>query len=364
LKRFLVVAPLIVALTAVLGTATASAKLTVEKTTAKPGDSVEFKIDELSDGDIWELRVADGDASTDSWIMDGVADGVTEVTDKFDMPNLGGADKDVRLRLYIGGNGRDAFTVPNDTFIAELSYVAPPDNGGGSTGGGGPTGGGGTSTPTVAAGATAVTGGSGTTGSSKSKSNSNSKSKKESSSKKKSDSGNSKKKSGGGKKSPSSTPVTTPVTPAPIAAAPVVTDSAPSADPPAQTTVPDAPPPGVGGPPSGGGGDLAPPGDVPPSSPPAQAPIAPVSTTSSGDNDAFGIPIGLVLLLGLLTLVGLGGAQARMLGLWGPPAPLATNGDPRDARLLALSRVAQSGANLQKKIAEHKLQAKERQPLN
>jgi len=61
--------------------------------------------------------------------LDGVADGVTEVTDKFDMPNLGGADKDVRLRLYIGGNGREAFTVPNDTFIAELSYVAPPDNG-------------------------------------------------------------------------------------------------------------------------------------------------------------------------------------------------------------------------------------------
>ena len=76
------------------------------------------------------------------------------------------------------------------------------------------------------------------------------------------------------------------------------------------------------------------------------------------------MPIGLVLLLGLITLVGLGGAQARMLGLWGPPAPLATNGDPRDARLLALSRVAQDGASLQKKIAEHKQQAKERQPLN
>ena len=71
-----------------------------------------------------------------------------------------------------------------------------------------------------------------------------------------------------------------------------------------------------------------------------------------------------MLLLGLITLVGLGGAQARMLGLWGPPAPLATNGDPRDARLLALSRVAKSGASLQRKIAEHKQQAKERQPLN
>jgi hypothetical protein len=295
--------------------------------------------------------------------MDGVADGTAEVTDKFDMPHLGGADKEVRLRLYVGGNGRETFTVPNDTFIAELDYVAPPETGGGSTGGGGPTGGG-TTTAGAAAGATAVTGGSGTTGGSKSKSKSNSKSKKDSSSKKKSDSGNSKKKSGGGNKSPSSTPVTAPATPAPVAAAPVVTDSAPSVDPPAQATVPDAPPPGVGGPPAGGGGDLAPPGDIPPITPPAQAPIAPVSTTSSSDNDAFGVPIGLVLLLGLLTLVGLGGAQARMLGLWGPPAPLATNGDPRDARLLALSRVAKSGANLQKKIAEHKLQAKERQPLN
>ena len=219
----------------------------------------------LQDGDIWELRVADGDAATDSWIMDGVADGVTEVQDKFDMPNLGSADKDVRIKAYLIRNGETISPSADSDFVAQLAYVAPPPGSGGPTGSTGTTGDSpGTSTPSAAAGAAAVVGGTGTTDKSKSKSNSNSK--KKSTTKNKSDSNSNNNNTG--TKPPKTTPVTTPATPSPVVAAPVADTSAPTIAPPAEATVPDAPPPGVGGPPAGGDGLTAPLGDNPPSEPP------------------------------------------------------------------------------------------------
>jgi hypothetical protein len=80
-----------------------------------------------------------------------------------------------------------------------------------------------------------------------------------------------------------------------------------------------------------------------------------VPTASTGSDDAkLNVPFWLIVLLGLLTLGGLGGAQTRMLGFWGPLPPIGR--DPRDARLLALQRVAESGAASQKRIASLKKQ--------
>jgi hypothetical protein len=86
----------------------------------------------------------------------------------------------------------------------------------------------------------------------------------------------------------------------------------------------------------------------------------PVTTTAHDDNP-LNVPVWLVALLGLLTMLGLGGAQTRMLGLWGPPPPLRP--DARDARLLALQRAAQLGAASQQRIAALKKHVKDQKQI-
>ncbi len=358
MKRILFVLAAAGALCLAFAASSALAALSITKASATKGDKVEFKIDGLQDGDIWELRVADGDAQTDSYLKDGFAEGVTEVQGDFEMPDLGTADKNIDIKAYVIREGNTI--TPAADFIVRMTYTAPvPTGTTGNTGDSGSVGGSATSTAAAAAVPPAAQSPSSTG------SGSSTKPKKKTTStdtKKKSTSDGGKKKSGGATQpestpSPTPAPVEAPIVEPVTAAAPVDTASlSPSSS--SAPSAPEAPPPGPGGPPPT---DAVPP--APPPAAPSTGPASVVPVSTIAPDEGLNVPIAIVLLLGLLTLGGLGGAQARMLGLWGPQ-PRLSPGEARDARLLALGRVAQSGASLQRRIAEHKQTAKERQPLN
>jgi len=163
----------------------------------------------------------------------------------------------------------------------------------------------------------------------------------------------------------------TPAVTTPTYTAPTITDSpslsipgdgGSSIDPPSLPEPSATAPPGLDG---LAPNDGIPPVTPPPSTPLTAAPAAPVATSDEG----MSLPIWLVMLLGLTAVLGLGGAQGRLLGFWGgPPRPINGNGNgngngTQDARLLALQRVAQSGASFQKRIAELKKAARDREPV-
>jgi hypothetical protein len=100
-----------------------------------------------------------------------------------------------------------------------------------------------------------------------------------------------------------------------------------------------APPPGI----AGSGGPLGTP------TPLAPAPVA----GKGGDGNKLNVPIWLIVLLGAVMFGGLGGAEARLLGLWGTP-PVAPASSPDEARLNALTRAAQASAGTQQAIAARK----------
>jgi hypothetical protein len=347
------------------GAAYADPTIDLNKTEAKTTEAVEVAVANLEVDDIWEVWVDDRPAETPTGDpIVGQAESPDAVKKDLQMPDLGNTDKDVDVKLFVTRPG--VGTLPEAT--KSIRYIAAVDakgeGGGTGSGSGTTTGGTATSTPAAITGPTGIAGpaATGTTGGkskkttkkakAKSKSDSGGKSKSDGGSDKKSSGNNSGGGSGGGSSTPTYTAPATSATPTsslPSGSFDSGTESSSSSPPPVD------PPPGVGGPPTSPEGVPEAPPPVPPT---GQAPIVPVA--NAGD-EGSGLPIALVLGLGLLTLLGLGGAQTRMLGFWGPPVPAGRGA--QDARLVALGRVAESQASLQKKIAEHKHAVKHKEPV-
>ncbi len=347
------------------GNAFAACELGIGSNNARAGDEVVYTVSNCTAGDRWEIKLVLNKNTPDEVVKrvgtSGEAQSGDPVTGTFVVPDLGGESVDAIVRLDFK-DASGAEQPPVDLEGAEgLTYLgqALP------TGPTGPTTGG-TTGPLESSALVPVP--------TFTRQEAQQKAKKEAVKKKKSSSGknNSNKKNSTKKKSDSkkdsgpSNPTSTPSTPVPITpsytppttSTPPPVTSTPQTDftPPTTTT----PPPGIQGPPAGDQPAPTPPvPDVPSAAAPI-APIAPVAT--SGDGNNMPVPVWLMILLGLVALLGLGGAQARLLGFWGPPLPM--NGrDTSDARLLALQRVSQSGASFQKRIAELKKAAREREPV-
>jgi hypothetical protein len=343
-------------------------ELGVAPNNARAGDQVTYTVSNCQAGDTWEIKLiypGTGDDGNPTTLVrrvgaSGEAPNGDPFTDTFLVPDLGGDSVDTTVRLDykdINGTEQPPVDLEGSLGLTYLGQALPT----------GPTG------PTTPSGATGpldttpalvpvptVT-----------RQEAQKKAKKEAVKKKKSSSGKSKSKSKSKSKkhSGSSNPTSTPTTPAPTTPTytPPVTTPAPvtpSSDlTPPTTPDPPAIPPGIQGP-----GGVTPPAPTTPTPtapapdlPSTAVPVAPVAA-AGGDTNSPPVPVWLMILLGLVALLGLGGAQARLLGLWGPPLPL--NGrDTSDARLLALQRVSQSGASFQKRIAELKKAAREREPV-
>jgi hypothetical protein len=364
-KLFTTVA-LTFALVLAFGAGAAFADPTVElnKTEAKTKEAVEVTVSGLEFDDIWEVWIDDRPAQTaNGEFLSGQADSPDPIKRDLEVPDLGNTDKDVDVKLFVTRPG--VGTLPEvKKPVRYIAAVEGKGDGGGGTGSGTTTGGTTASTPAAITGPIGVVGPTVTGPANKSK-----KSEKKTKSKTKSKSGgnstgggsdkdNSNNTGGGSGGGGSSTPTYT--APPPTSATPTSSIPSGSFDAPidssASSPPPVDPPPGVGGPPTSPEGVP----DAPPPVPPTgQAPIVP--TANVGGDDGSGLPIALVLALGLLTLLGLGGAQTRMLGFWGPPVPAGRGA--QDARLVALGRVAESQASLQKKIAEHKHSVKHTEPV-
>lgn len=343
--------------------ALAACELGIGSNNARAGDEVVYTVSNCTAGDRWEIKLVLKKDTPDEVVRrvgaSGEAANGDPVTGTFVVPDLGGNSVDAVVRLdFKDASGADQPPV-NLEGAAGLTYLGQAL----ATGPTGPTTGGTTGpldSPALVPVPTFT------------RQEAQRKAKKEATKKKKSSSGknnsnkknSTKKKSDSKKDSGSSNPTSTPSTPAPTT--PSYTPPATSTPPPVTSTpqtdltppTTTTPPPGIQGP----GGDQ-PPAPTPPAPdlPAAAVPIAPVAT-SGGDGNNMPVPVWLMILLGLVALLGLGGAQARLLGLWGPALPM--NGrNTSDARLLALQRVSQSGASFQKRIAELKKAAREREPV-
>ena len=320
----------LVALLGLLATQTASGALFVPRSQAAAGDEVTFRISHTEPGDEYRLSIGDKEL-----VKDVDQDG-DQVESKFTMPNLGDTEQTVTVDSEVIRVGhdpiRDSRTIryvlagpTGPTTPVEAVAEVPPAAIG-------------PSAPAVRK-PPAPKANTGPTGNTKSKSKSKSKSKKEGSSKKddspayvapKVDSPLSLGGGGGGGNSLNN--VTPPVASVPDGAGPQL--RAPVAP------VPSAPPPGI----AGAGGVTA--------TPPPTAPVAPTAVVDNTGNNGFDLPFWLVAVLGLLMIAGLGGAEARLLGLWG--TPIAGGHSPDEARLLALARASRSGATVQEGIATRK----------
>jgi hypothetical protein len=338
-KRFLICAVLAaIVLACLLGVsvtlADSSYDLSISKTEASKGDTVDFTISKLQADDIWELHVGE------QYVKDGIADSTGfdsngDLRGDFTMPDLGNSDKDVLVTAWVTRSGQ---TIDPPT-TQPIRYLAPPGGGGGSGGGSnqGSTGDHNAVTPPVTApvqktalspiGVTPPTTG-------KKKKSGGSKTK-----------GKSRTGSGGSTHNADPTFRSTSIP---------TSGHRRGKHKRARTRRKSATPPGIGGPLSASGSP-EPPAAQPSSSPPGADPAVMVASKSG---DGFDVPVMLVLLLGMLMLISLVAAESRLLGLWGPPPKV--NREVQDARLVALSRVARSGALFQRRIADHKRAARDR----
>lgn len=343
LKRLLLSFATAVAVVLAFGPASALAceALGVDKTEATAGETVKFTISACQLDDEWQLAVffespdSQDPAPERRILASGLAEDAT-IDGDFTLPaEIGDADQYVTLTLLVI---RDSVQLPNSPEL-QMRYLAtaPPV---GDTGPSGSTG----STPTDVITPAAI-GGAATTTLPKRITRTQQRKKNKAKAKSKA------------KKSPAKTKTKTKKTKPVTRVSPVARVSPVTAAPVARgggsfqpSTLPKpsaSPPPGLGGPPPANGTPILPQGGSP------TTPLVPAVSTGPNDS-ALNVPFWLIAVLGLLTLLGLGGAQTRMLGFWGPLPPVGR--DRRDARLLALQRVAQSGAVSQKRIAGLKRQ--------
>jgi hypothetical protein len=348
------------------GSALACGPFTLDVNQAREKDRINYEITGCQAGEPWYFYArfpgtdSQGNPTVEerSMHVDGTAAGADPITGSFEMIDLGADQDNINIVLYTDTpTGRTEATLAQPggdpypfAYLGQAPVIGPTGPTGGTTTGPVPV-----LAPIGSTGPVAVA-----------DPPARKKAKKKSSTKKKSSSGDSKKKSskknsGGDKDSGSSnpTPTSTPTyaAPTPSTPAPVIDTPSGSADVPTTADAPATPPPGIQGPADG----ITPPEPAAPA-PVAPAAVAPAVQAASTSPDEYPLPVWLVVLLGLVALLCLGGAQARMLGLWGPQRPMA-GGDTTDARLLALQRVSQSGANFQKRIAELKKAAREREPV-
>jgi hypothetical protein len=355
LKRFLVSVAIAAASVLAFGAASALAceGLQVDKTEATAGETVNFTLVSCQVDDNWQLAVffekpGSEDATPEKRVLAAGFAEDTTVTGDFSFPDeIGDAAQDVTLTMFVI---RDGQQLPNPPEL-QMRYLGPAA---GDTG------------PSGASGSTGTTGDDFDFGPTDAgiitplpkRITRQQQRKKDKAAAKQKDNKTPAKKTPA-KAKPKKKPKVTPFTPAPSVptATPLPKVKTPAiragALPPATST----PPPGVSGPPAANG--TPPSGGTPiePITPPRSSPATPVAATTPKDDNSLGVPVWLVVVLGLMTLLGLGGAQTRMLGIWGPQPP---PGRTSDARLLALQRVTQSGAAYQKQIAELKEQTKHR----
>jgi hypothetical protein len=346
LKRLLVSFATAVAIVLAFGPASALAcdGLGVDKVQATAGETVNFTLSTCQVNDDYQLRVffekpdSQDPTPEQSVLASGIADDTT-VKGDFTLPSeIGDADQLVTLHLTVFRNSQELPDSPE----LQMRYLAtaPP----GDTGPSGSTGSASTDIPIPAA------IGTGATTLPKSITRTQQRKKNKARAKAKAKSKAKTKSPAKTKTKPKKTQPVTPVGPvakAPPAVTPLAGPVGGSFKPSTLPKPSAVPPPGLGGPPPSNGTPIV---------PPAGSPAAPlVPAVSTGPNgSALNVPFWLIAVLGLMTLGGLGGAQTRMLGFWGPLPPMGR--DPGDARLLALQRVAQSGATSQKRIAELKRQ--------
>jgi hypothetical protein len=300
---------------------------------ASPGDHIAFTLS-TSQGDTYSLAIGDqtlniGDPISGSdppqWQTSGQDTTGDGISDYFTMPDLGNSDETVTVEATINRDGQNP--ILSDRTMHYLAAVPA-----GSTSSG-------TTTGPTASGATTPAGNKAPAAINRGATGKNGSGKKHSSSGTGSDptyvAPYISTPSTGGGSNQTSTP-TIPSTPTP----PVKLHAAAPAIPAPVAT----PPPGVAGAP----GITAPP-SVPPG---GAAPIAPVASHGNGNGAKLDVPAWLVALLGLFVLASIGGAEARLLGVW--TTPKAISRSPDEARLLALKRASSSGATLQQGIATRK----------
>jgi hypothetical protein len=356
LKRLLLSLATAVAIMLAFGSASALAceALGVDRTEAKAGEPVKYTLSACQFNDDWQLVVlfespdSQDETREQRTLATGIAEDTT-ITGDFALPEeIGDKDQEVTVRLLVI---RDGLLV-EDSPEVQMNYVVPVPDGGGGTGPTGPTDTtSGDDTPAVIADPIPVPAlVTRTQQRKKNRAKAKSKPKAKAKAKQKSKSPAKQK-----TKKRTTQPVAqvAPFRTAPQTVAPRTAPAGGSFQPSALPKPSAGPPPGLGGPPTSNG--TPPDGGTP--IVPITPPVAPAASTGQDDN-ALGAPFWLIALFGLLTLLGLGGAQTRLLGFWGPLPPMSR--DPRDARLLALQRAAQSGAMSQKRIAELKKQANDR----
>jgi hypothetical protein len=301
----------------------ALAALFLAKHEGTRGDKIEYSLSAGQPGDAYTIKIGDKELAS------GVDDTGDGIRDNFTIPDLGDSELTVTIEATVTRAGEDPI-VSDRTF----HYLAPAAAGG-TTGSAQQQGSGTTSGPISKAVPTAPAK-SGATGKGSPSKGTTGGTKKQGS-KKKSGSNDSpayvapRVNSGGSIRNATGRHTSVPSTPFKGFNLP----SAPAL-PPASI-----PPPGI----AGNGGIV---GTPPPAPAPAAGPVA----TGGGHHTNFDVPAWLVVLLGALTFGALGGAEARLLGLWG--TPIATASSPDETRLLALTRAAQSGATTQQAIAARK----------
>jgi hypothetical protein len=354
LKRLLLSLVAAVAIVLAFGAANALAcqALQFDKTEARAGETVNFTLSDCQFDDNWELAVffempGSQDPSPEQRVLVAGFAADTTVTGDFALPDeIGDNEQDVTVKLLVVRNGQQL----DSPLELQMRYLGKATTGG--TGSTGATDDGSTDFSDADLGNLELT--------PLPKRITRTQQRKKNRAKPKA---KTKSKAPTKKQSKQKVKHFAPVTP--IKEAPTVTPPATPATPAAggglrPSTLPKpgaTPPPGVGGSPGSSG--IVPGGGTPiaPGSPSTGSLGTPAAAT--GHDNALGVPVWLVVLLGLMTLLGLGGAQTRMLGFWGP-LPLV-NPDARDARLLALQRASQSGAADQKRIAALKRLAKDRE---
>jgi hypothetical protein len=327
----LVAALLAIAAGAALGEEPPPFNFYLNKYTAAPGETLEYKLTQLEPGDAYTIVLGDHELASG---VNGGGDTVGGEPDSnrvyLKIPDLGDSDRDPTIRATVTRDGVDPmvsdrllhYRVPASPSGATTQQQGTPQPSTPNAPAGparlGPTGGGKTSPKSPK----------GTTGTPKQKA---------------------KKKSGSNADDSPSYVAPTVGTPSasggsaggshtPLPSAPFSSSSdlpsAPSLPAPAST-----PPPGI----AGSGGAVG--------TPPPLA-VAPVADKGGDDGNKLDVPIWLIVLLGALMFGGLGGAEARLLGLWG--TPLLTARSPDEARLVALTRAAQASAGTQQAIAARK----------
>jgi hypothetical protein len=347
LKRLLLSLTTAVVIVLAFGPASALAcdALGVDKPAATAEETVKFTLSTCQLNDEWQLAVffespGSQDQEPEQRILaSGLAEDTT-VDGDFKLPaEIGDADQNVTLTLFVT---RDS--VQRGPLELRMRYLAPVPPGGDT----GPSGSTGSTPPDVPA--AAAIGGAETTTLPKRITRTQQRKKKARAKAKAKSKAKAKKSPAKAKPKPKKTNPVARVSPfakATPVAAPLAARGGGSFQPSTLPKPSATPPPGLGGPPPSNGTPILPQGGSP-------SPLAPAFSTGPTDDSVLNVPFWLIVVLGLLTLLGLGGAQTRMLGFWGPLPPVGR--DRRDARLLALQRVAQSGAVSQKRIAELKRQ--------